>query len=70
MRVGADDQIAAGQMPAFGQHLVANAITDVIQRRTVFFGKCAHGDMDIGRFAVRRRRIMIEHQRGTFDMRQ
>ena len=31
MRVGADDQIAAGQMPAFGQHLVADAVADVVE---------------------------------------
>ena len=47
--VGAHNQITTGQVSAFGHHLVANAIANVIQHAAVFVCKFAHG-----RVALRR----------------
>ena len=70
MGIGADDQVAAGQMTTLGQHLVADAVANIVNRRAVFFGELAHRHMGIGRFHIWRRRIMVKHQCGAFDMGQ
>jgi hypothetical protein len=70
MRVRADDEISAGEMAAFGHHLMADAVAHVVERRTICVRKTAHGNVDVRRFGCRRRRIMIEHERRARCIRQ
>ena len=61
MGVGADDEIAAGQVPAFRHHLVTDTVADIVEHRAMFFRERAHVAMHIGRFDIGRRGVMIEH---------
>ena len=45
--VGADNQIATGEVAAFRQDLVANAIANVVQNTAVLVGKFAHGGVPL-----------------------
>ena len=70
MRVRADDQVAARQMPAFGHDLVTDAVADVVEHRAMLVRECAHVAMHVGRFDIRRRRVMVENDRGFGSERQ
>ena len=70
MGIGADDQVAGGVVAALGQHLMADAVAHFIERGVAARGEGAHGGVSIGRFRVRGRRIVIEHEGALADERQ
>ena len=50
VRVGADDEIAAREMPAFGQDLMADAVADVVEDGAALVGEAAHRDVRVRSF--------------------
>jgi hypothetical protein len=70
MRVGTDDEIAACEVPAFGKHLVADAVAHIVEQGAALVAETPHRHVNVRRFGVGRWRVMIEHESRARCIRQ
>ena len=70
MGVGANDEVATGQMAALGQHLVANAVTNVVEHAAVLVGEAPHGAVCLRGLQIGRGRVVVKYPGGLAGKRQ
>ena len=64
MRVGTHHEITTGQVTAFRNHLMTDAVANVVEPGATLCSEGTHGGVDLCGFQIGRRRVVIQNECG------